>query len=379
MSLFISRSLTSIEIKAPVKAATILPPILRRLSTISPYIKEIRVQIKDMHHDLSMVEASSQLLMHCNINGLRKYNVDAAISSSALRHAIQLPSLDSFWLISDSSINQLTFPLPDVVFPSLRVLSVKHNDGDHTWLDLLPAIESPVFSRISVHCPGPDVVPFMEKFELTVTGCGLHERLESFKLLSRDYVKITTPDIIAHTFRFKKLTELHLLGTCSEFCLTSDLTDDDIDLLTKALPCLESLKLGGKPCRFPSMITFKGLSTISRRCTRLKTLQIHFSTTSLIRAVRNQALAQVRDVRVALGLNGIPSSELCLITTIDVGSSRWNYGEPQNPASTMLALGLLGIFPHLENIVSKGPFSWEIVDEVIKASQSLFRVLQHNK
>jgi hypothetical protein len=92
-----------------------------------------------------MEEASSQLLMQCNPYRLRKYNVDAPISASALRHIIQLPSLEEFWLVDDHFSFQTLYPC--VVFPSLRVLDVECN-GDLTWLKLLPAIENPVLSNI---------------------------------------------------------------------------------------------------------------------------------------------------------------------------------------------------------------------------------------
>jgi hypothetical protein len=252
LSAFLSRSLTSITIRVIDAAIPIFPPILRRIFTTSPYIGEFRVRIDDTYRDASMTEASSQLLLQCNPNRLQTFDVGGYMSTSALKHAMPL---ESFLLMFDSSIGQLPYPLPPVVFPSLQQLDVEHSDGDHKWLNLLPAIENPVLS--TVQCSGSDVMQFMETFQLTVTGCGIHQRLKLFELLSQEHSK--TPHIIACNFSLKNLTTLHVVGTCYDACQTSDLTDDDIDLLTNSLPCLESLKLAGKPCSVPSNITFKSL------------------------------------------------------------------------------------------------------------------------
>jgi hypothetical protein len=120
----------------------------------------------------------------------------------------------------------------------------------------------------------------MKTFEKTMTRCGMHESLQEFTLASLENFRIT-PQIIARHLSFKNLTKLLLNSECSDICLTSDLTDDDIDLLTKAMPCLEALTLGSPPCRVPSQITFKSLYTISRRCTQLITLKFTSTPSSL--------------------------------------------------------------------------------------------------
>jgi len=341
-----------------------LPPILKRLSQLSPDIREIEIDDYDdfdgNYHDPSMEEASSQLLMHCN-HHLRKFKVRSYISASALRHVIRLPSLEEFWLIVDSF--QLPDPLPFLVFPSLRDLDVDC-DGDLTWLKLLPAIEDPVLTTISVRCPELDVERFMKLFEKTMIRCGIHESLQEFTLASLENFRIT-PQIIAHHLSFKNLTSLLLISECSDICRTSDLTDGDIDLLTKAMPCLEVLELGSPPCRVPSQITFKSLYTISRRCTQLNHLEIHFNPAQFVADLGTK----FESWDVALGLSDLktPSSDLCLITTIFVG----NIPLPEHSsASSILALGLLGVFPRLDSI-EYGDEDWGDVERLLQ----VFRVM----
>jgi hypothetical protein len=302
--------------------------------------------------------------MQCNPYRLRKYNVDSPISASALRHVVQLPSLEEFWLVVDSF--QLPDPLPIVVFPKLRLLDVEYS-GDPTWLKLLPAIENPVLTSIFVECSGSSVEPFMEKFQSTTAGCGMRERLREFRVRSQDEFRIT-PGILACTFPFKNMTSLKVLSECNTICQTIDLKDDDIDLLTKAMPNLESLSIGEEPCGIPSQITFKSIYAISRRCTRLTTLQIHFNPALFVTKVEVDS----ESGDVALGfpdLNRTPSPELCSITTIDVG----NIPLPQQSnTSYIMALGLLGVFPQLEKLEYYDS-DWEEIDDLIGVCRRMGR------
>jgi len=332
------------------------------LSTLSPDIREI--QIERLFHGPSTEEASSRLLMHCNPYRLRKYNVDSPLSASAFRHIVQLPSLEEFWLVVDSF--QLPDPLPVVVFPSLRLLDVEYR-GDPTWLRLLPAIENPALTSIFVECSGSDVPQFMNTFQLTTVGCGMHERLQEFRVRSKTEFKIT-PQLIACTFSFKNLTSLKVLSDCSSnSCQTFELTDGDIDLLTKAMPRLESLAIGEEPCAAPSQTTFKSLYTISRRCTRLTNLQIHFDPTSFVTKLDTDS----ESGDVALGVSDLkaPPSDLCRVTTIHAGCTPL----PQTSnTSYILALGLLGVFPRLEKIEYTDG-DWEDVDDLMGVCRRMGR------
>ena len=115
ITMFISHSLTSILIFVPPPASRILPPILTRLPIMAPNISSIVVQL-DYQFSLELEEASSQLLMQCKPHHLHVYVVHAPLSAPALRHLIQLPSLEYVLL---GGPLRFPDPLPDVVFPSL--------------------------------------------------------------------------------------------------------------------------------------------------------------------------------------------------------------------------------------------------------------------
>jgi len=362
ISMFISRSLVSIVIDVPRDASPMVPPILTTLSTSSPDIRE--VQVERLYHGPSTEEASSQLLMQCNSYRLRKYNVDSTLPASALRHIIQLPSLEEFWLVVDSI--QFQDPLPIVVFPNLRLLDVEYS-GDPTWLKLLPAIENPVLASIFVQCLGSDVAQLMGAFQLTLSGCGVRERLQEFRVRSRDDFKIT-PQMIACTLSFKNLSSLKLLSDCSPtVCQTFDLTDDDIDLLTKAMPRLESLAIGEEPCGLPSQITFNSLYTASRRCPRLTTLQVHFNPSLFVTNVDTGS--ESGDITLGLPDPKDPPSELCSVTTFDVGKIPL---PQESNTSYILALGLLGVFPRLEKLEGDDG-DWDEVNDLIGVCRRMGR------
>ena len=359
ISSFISHSLTSIIIDVPERASPILPPILTRLSTMSHDINQIVVRL--LKYEPSMEEASSQLLMHCDPHRLRKYNIGAPLSASALSHIIQLPSLEEFGLVAPF---QFPDPLPAVVFPSLQVIVVDF-DGSLTWLKLLPAIESSGLSIIRVKCPGPNVARFMGAFQQTTIGCGMHERLQEFAVQSREEFKIT-PQFLACNFSFKNMTSLKFHAKCSTSCQTLDVTDGDVDLLTNAMPGLKSLAIGGEPCIVPSKITFKSLYTLSSRCTRLKSLQIHFNPSSFIAKFN----ADVASEGAGSSSLKTPSSAiLCPLTYINVGHIK--LPRPQSYVSVPMALGLLGVFPRLEEIKFRDA-TWKEIGNLLRARRHMY-------
>ena len=338
-----------------------LPLILNKLSTLSHIRKLIINRWCDHLHDPSIEEASSLLLMQCNQH-LHTCKVDSPISAAALRHAIQLPSLEEFQLLITSF--HLPDPLPTVVFPSLRELDVQCN-GDPAWLKLLSSIENPVLATIKITCPGSAIERFMETFQPVITGCGIHKCFRELWMETEfpDEVRITS-QIMACTFSFKNLTLLALFSEwdCFDlFCKTVDLTDGDIDLLTNAMPCLKYLAVGSStPCGVPSQITFKSLYTISHRCPQLTDLMIHFNPALFVTKVGTN-----ESWDVALGLSDhktFPSpSNLCSIRTLFVGHIPL---PTQSNASCIIALGLVGVFPRLEMIDYENGDWKEVVDLV---------------
>jgi len=80
---------------------------------------------------------------------------------------------------------------------------------------------------------------------------------------------------------FTQLVDLDIHFTCYGGC--SSRVDDNIIInLSRAMPKLNSLKLGGNPCRqFTTCVIAKGLVALAHHCPNLLKLRVHFQATSL--------------------------------------------------------------------------------------------------
>jgi hypothetical protein len=195
----------------------------------------------------------------------------------------------------------------------------------------------------------------METFQQTMTKCGMHESLQKFTV-DAENVEIN-PLLVACNFSFKNLTSLIISSDCNSLCQTSGLTDNDIDLLSTAMPCLETLNLGSAPCISLSQITFKSLYTLSRRCTRLNDLLIHFNPALFVTKCR-----KLESWDVALGISDVNTSlDLCSVTELYAGEIPL---PEQSHACSILALGLLRVFPCLEEVVYENE-DWAGVDFLV--------------
>ena len=65
--------------------------------------------------------------------------------------------------------------------------------------------------------------------------------------------------------------------------------------LARAMPKLELLLLGGKPCQTPTGVTLNGLIGLARRCPRLSKLRVHFQAASLVDAVIGATTSSLPD------------------------------------------------------------------------------------
>lgn len=112
--------------------------------------------------------------------------------------------------------------------------------------------------------------------------------------------------------------------------------DDDIIIsVVRAMPKLQDLRLGGKPCRTSTGVTTKGFIALAYGCSCLSDLRIHFEATNLVQAVTGAGeLAPSGDGTAV-------RREDCSLTSLTVGDIPIPEG-----ATLMVATTLLRIFPH---------------------------------
>lgn len=106
------------------------------------------------------------------------------------------------------------------------------------------------------------------------------------------------------------------------------------------MPRLEILRLGGTPCRTPSGVTAKGLTTLAHYCPHLSTLRVHFQVASLDPLLLPEPTA---------GSEPAIPPEDCVLTHLNVGEMPL----PEKSALAV-ALTLLCIFPRIDYIESLG-------------------------
>ena len=135
--------------------------------------------------------------------------------------------------------------------------------------------------------------------------------------------------------------------------------EDDIVIgLSRAMPKLKVLKLGGDPCpQFTTGITVKGLLTLAHHCPNLSVLRIHFHMASLD--------GPPASPRMTPNAESTTSWTDCALTRLEVGKI------PVSEESVwVVSLTLLRIFPRIETIYAADE-GWAKVQDAINRSKGI--------
>ena len=180
-------------------------------------------------------------------SSLRVFDSDIPLSETAIHHLMQLPN------IRRVATHEPPRTLPPVIFPSLESLRLK--SAVLPWLRLL----SPV----------------------------THTQRETLETLECPRGTIIDSTLSSSVAPFHNLVRLKVDGYCSgsEGCIFR-LTDDDVESLAAALPCLTSVDFV-RPCRNNSCeTTISSLLSLSIHCLELDFLEIHFNTRTIMNDIR---------------------------------------------------------------------------------------------
>jgi hypothetical protein len=134
---------------------------------------------------------------------------------------------------------------------------------------------------------------------------------------------------------FKQLRKLEIEFSCEGGC-SSTIDDDFLTDMVRAMPKLETLRLGREPCEIPTGVTAKGLAVLAHHCPNLSDLRIHF---------------RVDSFDATLAISGTPHPGTtaprkdCALRSLDVGRI------PMPEESVWVAvLTLVCIFPRVSCI-----------------------------
>ena len=308
--------------------------IISRFLTSCPDLESIT--LNSLPRDSIITDAVSEMLLGCNQDTLKEFQVDSPLTEEARGVLYQLPKLSSLWAVVQGPTS-----LPPVALPNLTSIDVEHDDH-LDWLRGFRGMALEKLERVYLRSESEQIGDILGAFEKAVSTS---VTLSVFKFYtSRSWY----PNYRA-LLRFTQLKKLEIEFHCDVFC-TSTVDDDTIVSLARTMPKLEVLRLGGEPCGTPTGVTIKGLVALACGCLHLSKLRIHFEMRDL-----EQVATTTRNPSPYGNRSAVRQGD-CGLKYLDVGKIPIPGGSTQR-----VAVILLKIFPRLLNIKYSEMWWWDVV------------------
>ena len=352
--LLLSPTTTSIEIRFAEDTPTlVVASMVSRFSTLCPNLEYINLPC--LPRDSVITNAVSEMLLACNRDILRAFEVDSPLTEEAREVVYRLPRLSDLWTVIRGSTS-----LPTVVLPNLDLIDIDY-DNHLDWLEGFRGATLGRLKEAYFRSGSEQIGDFLGTFERVALATSTQNTLSTLKL----YVPRSWNPNYSSLLSFKRLKELEIQFSCGGGC-SSKVDDEVVISLAQVMPELEVLQLGKAPCRTPTGITINGLIGLACNCPRLSNLRIHFQATSLVNAVASAALPSPSEYEPAA------RQEDCVLVDLEVGE----IPIPVGSAST-LALILLQIFPRILNVVYTNQ-EWKVVAETVKDFRRIRALVRHS-
>ncbi|KAF9652908.1 hypothetical protein BDM02DRAFT_3183250 [Thelephora ganbajun] len=325
------------------------------------------LHLEDFPLDTPSVQTLSNCLLRLS-GPLQELITYHKISDDAAAHISQLSNLRVLGI----SFRESNFVLPGAVnvFPSLKRLYAQV-DNNLDWLDLLKNTKAGLrylsISWVEGLVPPPD---FTQQLVSVLHTSGARDTLRVLRInASRPWNVLKTT--MVPLLSLHNLTNLEIHTPCHTHACAFDLADEDVAQLASSLRKLKTLILGGPRCvNPPPKFTMDGLFFLSKYCTSLLDLEVHF----------NAPQSRIFDHSASSTDEGrVPIQDL--FTRASNCDLRWLYVHelpfPTTPNSVgIMTYFLIHIFPHLETIAQTGSFSepWAETQRGIQAWQAFRRI-----
>jgi len=342
--LFLSLRVTSISLAfSPSIPKAMVISVVTTVRTLCPNLQTI--DLRFLPRDPMITAAVSEMVLATSRNGLRKLAVACPLTEEASEVIYKLPNLHSL------SVNiRGETPLSSASLPNLTELKITCAN-EVNWPRLFQRATFGKLESVTFHCGSGEIGDFLGTFERAALSSSVQNTLSVFHL-SRPY--LWNPNY-SSLLPFTQLVNLVVQFSCDYGC-SSTVDDDIIISLSRAMPKLRALRLGGGPCReFAIGATAKGLMALALHCPDLLYLCIHFQVVSLSTPLASPG----RKTEHSGSWAG------CALREIVVGETV----VPEESVSTV-ALTLLQIFPRVENIDSDEE-GWEKVKDAIYTSRRI--------
>ena len=311
------------------------------------------VQYFNLHtlpEDPMVTAAVSTMLLASNRNALRRFRVCSPLTEEAREVVYTLPNLRGLW-----AIVRRDTPLPSVVLPNLTHLTITY-DHDGDWLRVFCGATLGPLEAVAFLSESGQISDFLEAFETVALAASVQNTLSSFRLYTPCSWNPNYPSL----HRFTQMTNLFIQFSCNDGC-SSTVDDDIIAGLAKTMPKLETLELGGPPCReIPTGVTAKGLVALAHYCPDLSSLRIHF---------------QVASLTAPSAVSGMASNAGSAVPQRDCALRDLEVGEIPVPDKSVLAiaLNLVHIFPCIASIDGYDENWFGVVDAICLSKEIIDR------
>ena len=318
--------------------------VVTTLPKLCPDLQEIT--LPSLPRDPMIAAAVSEMVLAINQNILRTLDVDFPLSEEASEVIYKLPNLRSLSVVIERETS-----LPSASLPDLAELTITcYNEGD--WPRLFDKATFGRLEDITFHPQSEQTGNFLEAFERVGLSSSIQNTLSGFSL----FTSCSWNPNYSSLLPFTQLKYLEVESSCEGGC--SSTVDDELVIdLSRAMPQLKHLRLGGDPCReFTTGVTAKGLMALAHHCRNLSSLCVHFGVASL------SAPPTSAGRNGSAGTTG--SWTDCALTELIVGEIR-----VPGESVLMVALTLLRIFPRIKHFEGGGEGWSEVEDAIYHSGQ----------
>jgi len=346
--LFLSPRITAIRIEFPESSdppKAMVASMVATLPKLCPNLRSIDLQY--LPRDPVITTAISGMLLASDLDALQLFGVDSPMSVEAYEVIRKLPNLRELSVVIDRD----TF-LPPLALPNLTGLTIEYGH-ESVWPQMLHGAILGKLESVAFHPRTQEVGGFLKAFERVALAGSAQNTLSRFYL--QVWSSSWIPDY-SSLLSFTQLTHLIIEFSCHRGC-SSTVDDDVITNLARAMPRLNTLRLGEAPCHeLRTGVTVGGLVVLARHCSDLSALCVHFQVAGLcIKPVTSG---------IASTAGSTALRRVCALTDLEVGKI------PIPKDSTlMIALNLCRIFPRIN--IDRKHTGWEKVADVISLSRAI--------
>lgn len=317
--------------------------MITRLPTLCPKLESIA--LRNLPRDPFITGAVSEMLLACNRGSLRDFFVDSSLTKEAREVVCQLPKLSELYAIIKGHT-----PLPLAALPNLTAIEIEY-DGNLDWLEGFRGATFGKLEEVFFHTESEQIGDFLGKFGSVALTTSAPNTLVVFGFYTTQCWNPTYLSLLP----FRRLEQLEIESSCAGGC-ASNANDDVVIALAQAMPKLEILKLGGRPCRKSTGATINGLVALASLCPHLLELRAHIQPDTLIDAAATVVTRPPDGERVV-------QRKDCALMILDIGAP--HVASESAPA---IASTLLKIFPHIFQIKYTS-WGWFRVEKAIKRAR----------